>query len=458
LTKRVDREAFGNTIWQDQSPRANHLNLAQGDAQISQGTFAKGELPVVRFGGRTFLLATNSARLRLRKFSIHTVVNAVAGAEGQTLIANYDNPINWGKGFHLQVTPDLKIGFFTTDGTQSNYDPMISSEAVKEGYHIISVTYDQLKKNIWGDGVKIGSSPSKPIDYGGASVAAVGALREMGFPFQSDIAELILCDSSNEEQRMATEKYLAEKYAIQIPACTRPGKVEGAVLWVKADTGFTRESKWPTVEARAQEIERRYQEAVKTAERMVGQQMGICGFPDWANKLPSDLDPSLPGIHMQGCCADATIRGAHAVWAETVTGEREQAQVNLAFNRKSPLVDVVSSLPHRGELNVFVKGARKVLVRVPEWALRKDVKAYRAKKAVPVTWKGDYVVFDKVSKGQQLTVTYPLRIAEIKETVGSLNDAQYTERWRGNTIVDISPSGKWIPMFQRPDLDTGQLP
>ena len=191
---------------------------------------------------------------------------------------------------------------------------------------------------------------------------------------------------------------------------------------------------------------------------MVGQQMGICGFPDWANKLPSDLDPSLPGIHMQGCCADATIRGAHAVWAETVTGDEEQAQVNLAFNRKSPLVDVVSSLPHRGELNVFVKGARKVLVRVPEWALRKDVKAYRAKKAVPVTWKGDYVVFDKVSKGQQLTVTYPLRIAEIKETVGSLNDAQYTERWRGNTIVDISPSGKWIPMFQRPDLDTGQLP
>ena len=185
LTQRVDREAFGNTIWQDQSQSVNHLNLVQGDAQISQGTFSKGELPVVRFSGRTFLLATNSAALRLRKFSIHTVVKAVAGAEGQTIIANYDNPINWGKGFHVQITPDLKIEYFTTDGTQSNYDPMISRTAVKEGYHIISVTYDQQNKNIWVDGVIVGSSRSKPIDYGGASVAAVGALREMGFPFRA---------------------------------------------------------------------------------------------------------------------------------------------------------------------------------------------------------------------------------------------------------------------------------
>ncbi len=56
--------------------------------------------------------------------------------------------------------------------------------------------------------------------------------------------------------------------------------------------------------------ETRYRKAVTTAERMMGQQLGACGFPDWVNQLPSDLDPSLPGLHMQGCCADATIRAA----------------------------------------------------------------------------------------------------------------------------------------------------
>ena len=68
------------------------------------------------------------------------------------------------------------------------------------------------------------------------------------------------------------------------------------------------------------------------------------------------------------------------------------------------------------------------------------------------------MVFNKVETSQQLTVTYPLRIAEIKETPGSLDGTEYTEKWRGNTIVDISPPGKLIPMFQRPELDTDELP
>lgn len=207
--------------------------------------------------------------------------------------------------------------------------------------------------------------------------------------------------------------------------------------------------------ARADDVERRYRQAVQTAERMVGQQLGLCGFPDWANELPSNLDQELPGIHMQGCCADATIRAAHAIWSETVTGDAAETRVNLAFNRDSPLVTVVSCLPHRGEVAVRVKTATRVLVRVPAWAPRADVRAFVERCVVPVAWDGQYVVFDQVRAGQQLTVTYPLRIAEVREP---LKGVQYTERWRGNTIVDIAPPGKWVPMFQRPELDTADVP
>jgi hypothetical protein len=63
-----------------------------------------------------------------------------------------------------------------------------------------------------------------------------------------------------------------------------------------------------------------------------------------------------------------------------------------------------------------------------------------------------------VEAGDQLTVTYPLRIALIKETPGSLDGTEYTERWRGNTIVDINPPGKWIPLYQRSQLDTEDVP
>jgi hypothetical protein len=203
-------------------------------------------------------------------------------------------------------------------------------------------------------------------------------------------------------------------------------------------------------EAQNQELERRYAQAVQTAERMVGQQMGLCGFPDWVNHLPSDLDAELPGIHMQGCCADATIRASYAIWSETVTGNEEEARVNLAFNRESPLVDVISCLPHRGEVNVVVKRTRRVMVRVPAWAMKNEVRAYRERKAVPVKWHDSYVVFEGLRTGEHLTVTYPLNLSEIREQIQGV---EYTERWRGNSIVVISPPGKWIAMYQRPELE-----
>lgn len=213
-----------------------------------------------------------------------------------------------------------------------------------------------------------------------------------------------------------------------------------------------------TSELNAGIVEQRYEEAVKTAARMVGQQLGLCGFPDWVNQLHSDLDPDLPGINMQSCCADATIRGAYAIWAETVTGDAGETRINMAFNRKSQLVNVVSCLPYCGELDVAVKTARRVLVRIPQWTSKNEVKLYVNRIPIITQWDGDYVVFTQTKRGEYLTVTYPLRIAIIKETVGSLAGIEYTERWRGNTIVDISPGGKWIPMFQRPEMDTTHLP
>jgi hypothetical protein len=209
---------------------------------------------------------------------------------------------------------------------------------------------------------------------------------------------------------------------------------------------------------RAKEVELRYRKSQANAECMEGRIVGACGFPDWINNRPWDPDPTLRRVNMMGCCADSTIRAAHGIWSETVTGDEKETRVNLAFNRKSPLVDVVSCLPHRGEINVFVKDARKVLVRIPEWAPREKTKAYVDKSSIDMQWEGSYVVFDKVERGKRLTVTYPLRIAEVKEVIRGYEFVEYTEKWRGNSIVDISPPGTMLPMFNRPELDTEQLP
>lgn len=207
-----------------------------------------------------------------------------------------------------------------------------------------------------------------------------------------------------------------------------------------------------TAEQKALEVEEQYQQALLDADRLTGQQMGHCGFPDKINHLATDLPggSGLPAIHMMGCCASATVRGAHAIWKHTVTGDESQARVNLAVNRNSPLLTVISSLPRRGEVNILVKTAEKVLVRIPAWVSPGNVQAYKNRLECPVVWDttGKYIVFDSVSTSDQLTVIYPLRIAEVRETI---NGTLYTERWRGNTITNIDPAGILLPMYQRPE-------
>ena len=196
-----------------------------------------------------------------------------------------------------------------------------------------------------------------------------------------------------------------------------------------------------------------YKQYLIDAERFVGQHLGGCGFPDKINNLlhwPAEPKPdnTTPGIVMAGCCSRATIDAVYAVWKHIVTGDASCARVNMAINHDCDLLKVISSLPKQGEINVLVKTASKVLLRVPTWAPHEDTKAYMNHKKVDVNWDatGRYVTFDSVTTGDQLTVTYPLRIAKVVETV---NGSEYTERWRGNTIVDISPHGQWMPMYKR---------
>ena len=195
---------------------------------------------------------------------------------------------------------------------------------------------------------------------------------------------------------------------------------------------------------------------------MEGRFVGLCSINDWVNHLPSDEsdtdEANYLNCNMMGCCADASVRASHAIWSHTVTGDAQELRINLAVNRDHPAVDVVSCLPHRGEINVSVKKARRVLVRAPEWVDKDEVRAFVDREAIALNLDGNYVVFDDLKPGQQLTVTYPLRIAEVKEVIRGKEFVEYTERWRGNTIVDISPGGKWIPMFEHPELETAEVP
>jgi hypothetical protein len=75
------------------------------------------------------------------------------------------------------------------------------------------------------------------------------------------------------------------------------------------------------------------------------------------------------------------------------------------------------------------------------------------------SWKSPSLAVAALNENQtqkEVSTAYlRLRIADIRET---LYGVTYNEKWRGNTIVDINPPGKLIPMFQRPQLESEAVP
>lgn len=456
LQQKVAKSSRGTLAWKDQSARENHAEMTSGEVMRTQSDPPRGVINALQFDGQSHFKLKDSAALRLPQFSIYALVSKADSGSVQVIYSNYDNPINWGKGVSLALDPDGRITFFTTDGTEANYDTLVSEQPLMEGFHLIEASYNAKDKRLYVDGKLVASAPSKLLDYGDTSVAAIGALREFQQNFSGKLAELVV--STDARQSGAIRKYFQKKYGLDLPSNKKQADMKDPLLWLKADVGFNYERPELTDAEQAAEVERLYNESNETSQRMRGRLLGLCGFNDWVNHLPSTLDPTLPGIDMMGCCSDAVIRAAGAIWNETVTGDRAETRVNMAFNRTSPLVEVVSSLPHRGEVNIVVQEAQKVLVRVPNWTAKDKVRAFIDRKPVETRFQDSYVIFNQVRKGQQLTVTYPLRIAEIKETVGSLEGIEFTEKWRGNTIVDLSPQGKYIPMYQRHQLDSDKVP
>jgi hypothetical protein len=458
IQKSVAKAAGGSVLWSDASGHGNHGHSVGAIPAVTRVSFPGAEAPArsaLRFSGKGYFRLHDSAALRVQNLRIHAVVQVSEDGKDQTIYSNYNNPINWGKGVNLGLTQSNQVYFFTTAGTQESYDPQYSAP-LEDGFHVITVMRDDTWKDIYVDGRRVQRSKSKRFEYDDSTVAAVGALREFGLDLTTDLAEIVVHDSTDESARLAAEYALSKKYGVTIAHAGAQVPPGDPLLWLRADDGYEVKGVGPlTAEQQEREVERRYRESVEVARRMEGRNLGLCGFPDWVNHLPSTLDKELPGIDMMGCCADAVVRAAHAVWDETVTGDASEARVNMAFNRESPLVRVISSLPHRGEVNVIVRAARRVLVRVPGWAPRDGVRVFVDRQSLEISWDGSYVVLEGVRAGQQLTVTYPLRVAEIREPI---NGVMYTEKWRGNTIVDIEPRGTRVPMFVRPEMESDVVP
>lgn len=152
-------------------------------------------------------------------------------------------------------------------------------------------------------------------------------------------------------------------------------------------------------------------------------------------------------LSLEGCCPPTGMVGMFDGWNHIVTKNNEGIFVNMALNRDAPEGTVVAFLPEQGRVTTVAKEAATYHLRIPGFAPREEVKAWRnGRKEKTLIWKGDYVAFASARRGDELTVTYPL-VTFVQKTKRA--GTEYTIHWKGNTVTSLTPKGKVWPLFER---------
>jgi hypothetical protein len=188
--------------------------------------------------------------------------------------------------------------------------------------------------------------------------------------------------------------------------------------------------------------------AEDAAERSIG------SFAGWA--APNDFVPSFRQATIMHCCTGNGARALAYAWDSIVTTDNKgKVRVNLLLNRASPWLDVDSHLPYEGRVDLRVKTASAVAVRLPAGATQGRVSCRVNSADRSVGWDDNYVVVDGLKPGDSVTVTFPQQERTVFRYIG---ENMYRLTLKGNTAVDINPEGTIYPLYQRDHYRTDRAP
>ena len=215
----------------------------------------------------------------------------------------------------------------------------------------------------------------------------------------------------------------------------------------------------------------------ETTERVIERNIG--SLSDDATHV-NMLDPG--GIF---CCTENGLLGYYHAWEAIVRCADGAAQVNLLLNRASPWLDIDSYLPYQGKVVIKNKTARRLSVRLPRWVDQGAVQASVDGGPASGFWVGRYLVLEDIGGKKDVSIEFPM--AESTETYsngwegvgmpghtectlhpgspGKLWEppeelTRYTFRFKGNTVVDVSPreEGLGYPIYLRDHYKSNTAP
>ena len=182
-------------------------------------------------------------------------------------------------------------------------------------------------------------------------------------------------------------------------------------------------------------------DAFSTTDRVPDRNLGaFAGWPaanDW-------YVGNGPGI--MHCCTANGARTLYWVWDRALQHQDGRLKVNLLLNRSSSWADVESHIPYQGRVDVKIKQAVSLEVRIPEWASHGETRCLVNGSERRASWERRYCQVGSVNPGDTVTLTFP--IGERTDVV-HIEKQRFTLVRKGNDVVSIDPPGRFHPLYQR---------
>lgn len=162
-------------------------------------------------------------------------------------------------------------------------------------------------------------------------------------------------------------------------------------------------------------------------------------------------DPTIGYPWWVMCCNANCAVAMYKAWESIVRYSGGAAQVNLLLNRASAWLDVDSYLPYEGKVVLKNKTARQICVRTPKWADKRAIRCRLNQKDIPTHWAGNYLLISGLGPRDEVVVEFPM-VETLEKYTEATYRQQYTCRFRGNALIDISPRAE-RPRYEETNLE-----
>ena len=145
-----------------------------------------------------------------------------------------------------------------------------------------------------------------------------------------------------------------------------------------------------------------------------------------------------------GCCVGTAPTALKLAWDTAITEENGVFAVNIPCERETEQVRMESDLPNEGRIRLTAKKDCRAGFRVYDW-MGDDLTV--TVNGAPVTPEKTGAILSAALKaGDVLELRFPLKtVAKKEHTRGT----DYTVYWRGCDVVDLTPRGEHVRLYQR---------